>query len=144
MKTKEVQETIVEAMKQWQQLETTTISDTAKIMSKTTSPLIRLVAEIIQRDSAMHHRVQQMIIDSYTRVPIPVPVDELETLWSTIEAHAELEKKAIGMAVEALGHLKGTKDVVQQYLLSYLQTDEEKHDKLLDDLALIKKGMLVS
>ena len=31
--------------------------------------------------------------------------------------------------------------MVQQYLVNYLIVDEEKHDKLLDDLNLIKMGM---
>ena len=31
--------------------------------------------------------------------------------------------------------------MVQQYLLNYLLEDEKKHDKLLDDLELIKKKM---
>jgi len=31
--------------------------------------------------------------------------------------------------------------VVQEYLLQYLLTDENKHNKILDDLETIKKGM---
>ncbi len=47
-------------------------------------------------------------------------------------------------ALKQAREVAGTKDVVQQYLLSYLEHDEKKHDGLLDDLALIKRGMFKS
>ena len=31
--------------------------------------------------------------------------------------------------------------VVQEYLLDYLRMDEQKHDKILETLGTIKKGM---
>jgi hypothetical protein len=37
--------------------------------------------------------------------------------------------------------VKGTGMVVQNYLLDYLQVDEEKHDFLLENLQKIKSGM---
>ena len=37
--------------------------------------------------------------------------------------------------------LKGKKMVVQEYLLRYLLEDENKHNHMLDLLAIIKKGM---
>jgi len=40
--------------------------------------------------------------------------------------------------------LAGTRNVLQQFLLAYLANDEKKHDQLLDDLALIKRGMYKS
>ncbi|UCC44106.1 MAG: hypothetical protein JSU65_13500, partial [Candidatus Zixiibacteriota bacterium] len=67
--------------------------------------------------------------------------DELEAVWDLIEHHIELEKKTVELANEALGALKGKKMVVQEYLLNYLLTDEEKHNKVLESLETIKKGM---
>jgi hypothetical protein len=141
MTTKEKQEALVENMKTWQKLENAAISQTSKIMEETDHPLIRAVAEIIQRDSHMHYRIQQLIIDSYEKESIPMLMDQLENTWNSIERHIQLEKKTVEMANASLTAISGTKNVVQQYLLNYLLEDEKKHDKLLADLELIKKKM---
>ena len=49
--------------------------------------------------------------------------------------------KTVELAKEALEALKGKKLVVQEYLLNYLLTDENKHNELLDQLNTIKRGM---
>jgi len=141
MSTKEKQEQLVEQMKTWQKLENATIRQTAQILEETNHPLIRMVTELIQRDSSMHYKVQQMIIDSLERDSVPVLVDELEKVWSSIDKHIQLERKTVEVAQESLKAIKGTHNVVQQYLLNYLLEDEKKHDKLLSDLELIKKKM---
>ena len=141
MSTKEKKAALVETMQRWQKLEHATVAQTAQIMTQTEHPLIRLVMEVIQRDSTMHYRVQQLIIDSLTTTQINMPVDELTKVWGAIEEHIEMERRTIGLAQEAIGALAGTRNVVQQYLVNYLIADEEKHDKLLSDLDLIKKGM---
>lgn len=141
MTIREKQEQLVENMKRWQKVENAAVGQTARIMEETDHPLIRLVAEIIQRDSNIHHRVQQAIIDSLEKESINVLVPDLEKVWESIEKHIAIEKKTIELARESLEALEGTKSPVQQYLLSYLLTDEQKHDKLLCDLELLKKDM---
>jgi len=141
MGTKEKQEQLVARMHRWQKIENAAVTQTAKILEETDHPLIRLVAEIIQRDSTMHHRVQQTIIDSVEREAINVFVPDLEKVWASIEKHIAIEKKTIELAQESIADLEGTKHPVQQYLLAYLKRDEEKHDALLADLELLKKGM---
>ena len=140
MSTKEQQEILVNKMVQWQKLETAAVTQTANIMGKAEHPLIRLVAEIIQRDSQMHFRVQQAIIDSLT-TSVHVPVEQLAEIWDTIEEHIKIEKRTVEMAQASLKALEGSHSVIAQYLLRYLLADEEKHDKLLADLELIKKKM---
>lgn len=143
MSTKEVQEALVSGMQRWQRIEDASVSSTGQIIEKTKNPVIRLVMEIIQRDSQMHHRVQGMIADSLsvqTRA-IGLSPDELGEVWSMIEKHIEIEKKTVEMAKEALEALKGKKLVVQEYLLNYLLTDENKHNELLEQLNTIKRGM---
>jgi hypothetical protein len=145
MTTKEKQEQLIQTMKQWQTLENKAVSQTAKIMVEAEHPLVRLVMEVIQRDSNMHHRVQQMIIDSMQTEPVALNPDDLVGVWDSIEDHIKIEKQTIEMArqgLEALGD--ASKTVMQQYLLSYLLMDEQKHDKMLADLELIKKGMYKS
>lgn len=141
MSTKEKQEALVSNMKVWQKLENAAVSQTAVILEQTEHPLIRAVAEIIQRDSQMHYRIQQLLVDSLEKEYIPVLIDHLEGVWDAVEKHIQLEKKTVELAQESLKSIEGTKNVVQQYLLNYLLEDEKKHDKLLADLELIKKKM---
>jgi len=144
MSTKESQEKLVKILRAWQHVENHSVAQTAGIIDETPNPVIRLVMEIIQRDSAMHHRVQQFIIDSIERQAVELTVSDLEKVWGAIEAHIEAEKKTEELIAGAQKALAGTKNVVQQYLLSYLGHDERKHDRLLEDLALIKRGMFKS
>ena len=140
-KTKEIQEKLVENMKQWQRVEDASVASTGRAIEKTSNPLIRMVMEIIQRDSLMHYRVQQLIADSLERETIVLSTDELGDVWDIIESHIKIEKKTIELAEEALSQLKGKKMLVQEYLLNYLLTDEKKHDSLLAQLEEVKKGM---
>jgi hypothetical protein len=141
MSTKEKQEALVETVKRWQKLEDAAVTQTSRILEETDHKLIRAVAEIIQRDSQMHRRVQQLVIDSLEKEAVPVLIDQLEKVWDSIDTHIQIEKKTIEMADESLKAIEGTKNVVQIYLLNYLLEDEKKHDKLLSDLDLIKKKM---
>jgi hypothetical protein len=141
MTTKELQAAIVENMKKWQKIETASVNSTDRIIKTTDNPIIRTVMEIIQRDSKIHHRIQEMIINSLEEKTIALSPDELGAIWDLVEKHIDLEKETVRLAREALEHLKGKKMVVQEYLLNYLRIDEEKHNEILDSLATIKKGM---
>jgi hypothetical protein len=141
MSTKEIQEKIVDNMRRWQKIENASVASTGRVIEKTENPIIRMVMEIIQRDSQMHHRVQELIADSLTTKALTLTPEELADVWDMIEKHIELEKKTVEMAEEALGALEGKKMVVQEYLLQYLMEDENKHNHILDSLATIKKGM---
>ncbi len=141
MSTREQQEKLILCMKKWQKLEDAAVAQTAKIMEEIDQPLIRLVAEIIQRDSNMHHRIQQMIIDTLERETVALNFDQMAQAWVAIEKHIELEKKTIEMAKVALELVPEKTNQVQRYLISYLAEDEKKHDKMLDDLQMLKKGV---
>jgi EAL domain-containing protein (putative c-di-GMP-specific phosphodiesterase class I) len=141
MHMKGTQQKLGENMRQWQKVENATISRTASVMEETGNPLIRLVMEIIQRDANLHYRVQQTIIDSLEKASIPIPVEDLQTVWASVEEHIQIERKSIELAKSSLEALGRTGNVVARYLLSYLMEDEKKHEKLLTNLELIKKGM---
>lgn len=144
MSTREKQEKLVAVLKAWQQIENKSVAQSKEIIERTRNPAIRMVMEIIRNDSAMHHRVQQFIIDSLEKEAVALTVDDLVQVWGAIEAHIQAERKTVELIAAAEEALAGTKDVVQQFLLSYLATDEKKHDRLLDDLALVKRGMYKS
>ena len=57
-------EEMVGTLREWQGIERQAMDQTAEIMEKTSNPFIRVIMEIIRQDSLMHHRVQQVIIDS--------------------------------------------------------------------------------
>lgn len=142
MSTKEAQEKIVENMTKWQKIENAAVSSTGRIIEQTENPIVRLVMEIIQRDSQMHYRVQELVKDSLTTKAIALTPDEVGAVWGAIEKHIELEKQTVTLAKDSLAAIEGKKGMlVQAYLLEYLLKDEEKHDEILDKLNEIKKGM---
>lgn len=140
MGKKEAQIQLVENMRRWQKVENAAVTSTAQIMEGTDNEYIRAVAEIINRDSQMHYRIQQLIVDSVTKTAV-MPVDDLKAVWDAIEKHIEIERRTIALATESLELLDHQRQGLQQYLLEYLLEDEKKHDNLLAKLELIKKGM---
>jgi hypothetical protein len=141
MSTKETQEQLVAHMRRWQKIEDAAVASTGKVIEETENPIIRLVMEIIQRDSQMHYRVQELIADSLTTKSLTLTPEELADVWELVERHIEIEKLTVELAQEALSGLRGKKMVVQEYLLEYLLEDENKHNHLLESMATIKKGM---
>lgn len=140
MSMKEVQEGIIENMRQWQRVEDASVASTGRAIEKTNNAVIRLVMEIIQRDSLMHYRVQQLICDSLTST-VSISPEELADVWDMIEGHIKIEKKTLELGQAALKSIAGKKMLVQEYLLNYLMEDEKKHDSLLAQLESVKKGM---
>jgi bacterioferritin (cytochrome b1) len=143
MTTKELQQSIVSNMQHWQKIENAAVASTGRVLEKTNNPVVRLVMEVIQRDSMMHHRVQDMIASSLSAADQAVSLapEELAEVWGLVEEHIALERKTVDLAKEALAAVKGKHMVVQEYLLNYLLIDEEKHNALLDNLEGVKRGM---
>ena len=142
MSVKEAQQKIVANMQKWQKIEKAAVSSTGKIIEATENPVVALVAEIIQRDSAMHEKVQAFIEGTLTSAAVTLTPDELGKVWHLIEKHIEIEKETITIAKESLGAIEGVKGMtVQAYLLRYLLKDEQKHDDILANLEQIKKNM---
>lgn len=139
---KQLQDEIVDTMKRWQKVENAAIASTGQIIEKTENPLIRMVAQIIQRDSHMHYGVQGFIVDSIERESISLTSDELVQVWDLIEAHIEIEKQTMELATQLLEATKGQQGmIIQDYLMNYLAQDEQKHIDLLDRLDDIKAGI---
>jgi len=141
MSTKEIQEQLVANMQRWQKIEDASVASTGRVIEKTSNPLLRLVMEIIQRDSQMHYRIQELIADSLTTKSVTLTPEDLAEVWDLIEGHIRIEKSTVEMGEEALSSLKGKKMLIQEYLLRYLLDDENKHNRLLEQLESIKKGM---
>ncbi len=141
MSTKEIQTILIKTMRKWQKIEDDSVVSTGKVISNTKNPIIRLIMQIIQQDSKMHYKIQDMIADSFEKKALSLTPEELGEIWDLVEKHIELELKTIDIATKSLEAIKGKKMVVQEYLLDYLRIDEEKHNKVLETLSTIKKGM---
>jgi rubrerythrin len=127
---------LVSTLTRWQEIESAAIAQTTAVMEKTRNPLIRLVMEIIRQDSAMHRRVQQVILDSLEKEAFSLTPEELGDVWEMIEKHASMEKETIALAEKAR---RNCRLFVQRHLLTYLIEDEQKHDRLLTQLEDFKR-----
>jgi hypothetical protein len=144
MRTKERQDSLIAVLKAWQRIETLGMAQTAAIVEKTRNPVIQRIMEIIRQDSAVHHQVQQFIIDTLEDRDVTLTVEDLEQVWAAVEAHIASERRVGQLVADARRALAGTRNVVPQFLLSYLARDEEKHDALLGELAQIRRGLYKS
>lgn len=127
---------LLENLREWQKVEKDTISLTRKIAKNTDNALVQTLMKIIQQDSRMHHKVQQVLIDSFTEQAITLKPEELGDMWEMVEKHAEMERETIRKAEAAL---ENCRFFPQRQLLMYLLEDERKHDKLLTQLANFKR-----
>jgi len=141
MSTKEVQEQLVNSMKHWQGIENRSVESTGAVIAKTDNPLIRLVMEIIQRDSQLHHRVQQFIIDSIESKPVSLSTDEMGAISEMVDNHLKIEDQMVELVDKALDDVRDKKMLVQEYLLNFLVEDEKKHAAMLRALEKVKKGI---
>ena len=129
---------MVDVLREWQALERKAMNDTAEVMERTSSPLIRIVMEIIRHDSLMHHRVEQFLIDSVTKQAVTVTRDDIVEVWDRLEEHDRAERRTIELA-EALR--KKAWSPVHKLLLDYLLHEEGKHDSLIAQLDTFKKEL---
>ena len=64
---KELNEKLVATLKDWQKIEDQSVKSTSDIIAKTDNLIVRQIMEIIRQDSAMHRKVQQLIIDNFEK-----------------------------------------------------------------------------
>ncbi len=95
MITKGIQGEVVNNMKQWQSIEDAVTGLTGQVIDKTENSFVRLIMEIIQRDSQMHHWIEEWIADSLEYKTVSLTPEELGQVWELIERHLELEKKVV-------------------------------------------------
>jgi hypothetical protein len=139
---KQVQEDLIANMRAWRKIENASVASTGRVIEKTGNAIVRLVMEIIQRDSQMHYRVQEWITDSLEGKAVSLAPEEIGEVWGMIEEHIKLERRTVELAQDSLkliGKSKGM--LVQAYLLEYLLEDEKKHNVLLERLEAIQRGM---
>jgi hypothetical protein len=139
---KELQQQIVSGMERWEKIEDTALTTTSKVIEGAGNPFVRLVMEIIQRDTQMHHRVQEWIAHSIEDEAAALTYEDMDKVWKEVERHKEVEEQMVAMVNEMLAAVEGKRMVMQEYLFKFLRDDETKHVNLLDRLEQIKKGLL--
>jgi hypothetical protein len=137
-KQKELNEKLIDTLRTWQVVEDESVRSTSEIISKTKNPVVRQIMEIIKQDSAMHKRVQQLLIDNFEKQAFSLTPEELGDIWNMVEKHIELEKETLRLAEESR---RNTRNFVIRYLLGYLMTDEQKHNLILQQMEDIKAGI---
>jgi rubrerythrin len=137
-KQKELNEKLIKTLKKWQVIEDQSVESTTKIIAKTKNPIVKHIMEIIRQDSAMHKRIQQLIIDNFEKQVMTLTPEELGDVWEMVEHHIQLERETIRLAEESR---KNSKNFLVRYLLGYLMTDERKHNDVLDQMEDIKSGI---
>jgi hypothetical protein len=131
MSTRELQQRLIANLREWQKLEHAQINLTGAVMEETSNPVVSVVMEIIQRDSEMHHRVQQLIIDSLESEVVAMEAADVALVRQELHNHLEMEKETVRIAQESLAALAGRELVIQEFLMDFLRRDEEKHRELL-------------
>jgi len=134
MSTRELQQQLVESLREWQKLEKAQIKLTTGVLDASSNPIVSLVMTIIQRDSDLHHQVQQLLIDSLESTVVSMTADDVVQVREQLAAHLAMEEETIRLAVSNLKALAGQKLVVQEFLMEFLLKDEEKHRDLLKAL----------
>jgi len=134
MSTRELQQQLIANLREWQKLENAQITLTGSVLEETSNPVVAVVMEIIQRDSQMHHRVQQLIIDSLESEVVGMEASDVALIKDQLHAHLEMEKETVRLAQRSLEALAGKDLVVQEFLMEFLRRDEEKHRDLLTAL----------
>jgi hypothetical protein len=126
-----IEEEVVRNFKEWQELENETIRLSEDLKKKSDNSFIKLIMEIIKRDSEKHKVMQQFIIDSFTKEAMHLSPEELIPLGDVLEKHIKAEAKSMGLANACVA---GTKNFVASLLLS----DEVKHHEMLTTLDQVK------
>ena len=130
-----IEEGVVENFKQWQKLENETYGLAEDLQKKSDNPFVKLVMEIIRRDSEKHKIMQQFVIDSLTKEAIHLTPQELIPLGEVLDKHIKAEAKSMGLANACIA---GTKNFFASFVSSLLIADEVKHHEMLTMLDQIK------
>lgn len=128
-----IEKEVVKNFKQWQELENETFSE--DLQKKSDNSFVKLVMEIIKRDSEKHKIMQQFVIDSFTKEAFHLAPQELIPLAEVLEKHIKAEAKSMGLANACIA---GTKNFFASFISSLLIADEVKHHEMLTMLDQIK------
>ncbi len=138
MSTRELQQRLIENLREWQKLENAQIDLIEGAKEQPRNPVVALVMEIIARDSEAHRRMQQLLIDSLESRVVTIAPPDVDAVADRLIAHLELQEQTVRLAQDNLASLAGKKFLIQELLLEALRHDEEKHRGLLRALEVFR------
>ena len=122
----------------WQKMESLSAKTCTEVQKRTENPLIKIIAEVIRKDSESHVEVLKLIRDSLTKEALHLTPDELMEIWDLIEGYHSIERKSVDIAEEAI---RDSRLFEIRFLLTYLLVDESKHLTLLNQLDDFKRNL---
>src|SRR4030043_2441951 len=121
-------EELAKILKEWYALEDQTIKFAEDLMSKSNNSFVKVIMEMIKRDSEKHKIMQQFAIDHLTKEAFHLTPQELIPLSEVLEKHIQAEAKSMGLANSAITM---SRDYFTNFIVSYLMADEIKHHEML-------------
>ncbi len=128
-------EELAKVLKEWYSLEDQTIKLAEDLMKKSDNSFVKVIMEMIKRDSEKHKIMQQFAIDHLTKEAFHLTPQELIPLGEVLEKHIQAEAKSMGLANSAITM---SRDYFTNFIVSYLMADEIKHHEMLTKLDHIK------
>jgi hypothetical protein len=128
-------EELAKILRDWQNLEDDTISFAEDLMRKSNNDFVKVIMEMIKRDSEKHKAMQQFAIDHLTKRAIEIAPQDLVPLGDVLDRHLQAEAKSMGLANAAITK---SKDFFANFIINYLMADEIKHHEMLTKLEQIK------
>ena len=128
-------EELAKVLKEWYTLEDQTIKLAEDLMKKSDNSFVKVIMEMIKRDSEKHKIMQQFAIDNLTKEAFHLTPQELIPLGEVLEKHIQAEAKSMGLANSAITM---SRDYFVNFIVSYLMADEIKHHEMLTKLDHIK------
>ena len=135
MAMKHTGEELAKVLKEWYTLEDQTIKLAEDLMKKSDNSFVKVIMEMIKRDSEKHKIMQQFAIDNLTKEAFHLTPQELIPLGEVLEKHIQAEAKSMGLANSAITM---SRDYFTNFIVSYLMADEIKHHEMLTKLDHIK------
>src|SRR4030042_5252430 len=129
------EEKLVQLITDWKSLENDTVALAEDLQKKSDNPFVKVIMEIIKRDSEKHKVMQQFVIDALTKEAVHLSPQELIPLADVLEKHIEAERKSMGLANTCATE---SKNFFVDFIVSSLIEDEVKHHNMLKTLDQIK------
>lgn len=138
LESAEKKERFLADVDKWQKMESLSVKTCKEVQKRTENPLLKMIAEIIRRDSESHIDVLKLIKNSLTKEALHLTPDELMEIWDLVDGYHKIEQKSVEIAQEAI---RDSRLFEIRYLLTYLLEDESKHLILLNHLDDFKRSL---
>jgi hypothetical protein len=127
---------LVQNFKEWQNLENDTRRLAEDLQKKTSNPFVRMITEVIKRDSEKHKVMQQFVIDALSKEAVHLSPEELIPLADILDKHIKAEAKSMALANACA--VAESKNYFVDFVVEALMEDEAKHHSMLKTLDHMK------